>query len=113
MTGPPTIILEESDDPILKQAICFNFSVSNNQTEDEALIARLQLAHELKVKKLCCYNDSQLIINHVKVSYQTKYPSLQKYLHMVKNLLERFDEFKINHVPREENDKADELSKTS
>lgn len=91
MTSPPTIILEELDDLILKQVICFNFSASNNQTEDEALITKLQLALELKVKKLCCYNDSQLITNQLKGSCQTKYPSIQKYLHVVKNFSEQFD----------------------
>jgi len=105
------IILEGPNDLILEQATRFNFSASTNQVECEALIVGVQLAHELEVKKLRCYNDSQLFIGQVKGSYQSKYPSLHKYFHMVKNLSKQFDEFEINHVQGEENNSTNVLSK--
>jgi len=40
-----------------------------------------------------------------------KESSLQKYYHMVYNLVEQFEEIKINCVPREENYRVDVLSK--
>ena len=44
-------------------AIRFGFPTSNNEAEYEALIARLKLEKELKIKNLKVYIDSQLVVN--------------------------------------------------
>ena len=43
-------------------ALRFKFKASNNETECEALIARWNLAKEMKVESLEIYSDSQLVI---------------------------------------------------
>ena len=43
-------------------ALRFRFKASNNKADYEALIARLNLAKEMKVESLEIYSDSQLII---------------------------------------------------
>ena len=75
------------------------------------MIAWLWVTRELGVKKLRCNNNSQVVICQVQRSYEVKEPSLLKNYHMVQNLVEHFEEFKINHVPWEENDKSNVLFK--
>jgi len=48
------VILEGPNELTLEQAIHFGFVTSNNQDKYEALIARLRLAKELRVKQLKC-----------------------------------------------------------
>ena len=51
---------------ITKYALWFNFSMTNNEAEYEALLTRLRIARELGVKKLRIYTDSQLVAGQVK-----------------------------------------------
>ena len=105
------MILEGPDDLTIEQAIRFGFETSNNQTEYEALIAGLKLARELGVKKLKCQSDSQLVTGQINGEFQTKEPLLQKYYHMAKHLIDKFEKFTMNHVPRTSNEQANILSK--
>uniref|UniRef100_A0A151UDK5 Retrovirus-related Pol polyprotein from transposon 17.6 n=1 Tax=Cajanus cajan TaxID=3821 RepID=A0A151UDK5_CAJCA len=84
--GGAGIILEGPNQVTLEQSLKFSFKVTNNQAEYEALLAGLRLAHDLGVRRLSCNSDSKLMISS-------------------------FDEFTIHHVPREQNTRADLLSK--
>lgn len=42
--------------------------------------------------------------------YQSKDTQLARYFHKVSNVVQAFDEFVIEHIPREENARADLLS---
>ena len=48
----------------------FGFNASNNEAKYEALIARLNLAKEIKVESLEIYSDSQLVVCQVTNKYQ-------------------------------------------
>lgn len=50
------------DSQTLQVQMQVKFKVSNNQTENEALIAGLRRAKELKVDSINIYNDSQLVV---------------------------------------------------
>ncbi|XP_017411652.2 uncharacterized protein LOC108323671 [Vigna angularis] len=109
--GGAGVVLEGPDDVVLEQAIIFNFPVSNNQAEYEALIAGLSLARELSVERLECRMDSKLVVSHVNGIYQVKDNQLLRYFHKVQALLRNFVEVNVLHVPREQNARADLLSK--
>ena len=49
--------------------IRFGFKASNNKAEYEALIVGLHLAHELQVRNVKIFNDSQLVVNQVNDIY--------------------------------------------
>jgi len=51
------VVLEGPGDVLVKQALRFQFKTSNNQVEYEAIIANLNLALDLEVKKLVCKTD--------------------------------------------------------
>ncbi|XP_017412828.1 uncharacterized protein LOC108324391 [Vigna angularis] len=109
--GGAGIVLEGPNGLVVEQAITFWFQASNNQSEYEALIVGLALAKELTVARLKCRMDSQLVVGHMNGTYQVKDNQLLRYFHKTSTLLRDFDEVSIIHVPREQNARADLLSK--
>ncbi|XP_020204928.1 uncharacterized protein LOC109790223 [Cajanus cajan] len=105
------IVLEGPGGILLEQSLRFKFRASNNQAEYEALLAGMSLAKEMGATSLSARSDSQLITGQVAGTFQAKDPKLAKYLEKVKLLSENFREFTLNHVPREQNSRADLLFK--
>jgi len=105
------IVLEGPGDILIEQSLRFNFKTSNNQAEYEAIIAGLNLARDVGAKKLFCKTDSKLTVGHLNDDYQVKDTLLSQYYHTVTALIEHFEAFKIEHVPRSNNTRADLLSK--
>ncbi|XP_019258536.1 PREDICTED: uncharacterized protein LOC109236776 [Nicotiana attenuata] len=83
---------------------------SNNAAEYQALIVGLEMALEMKILMLEIYGDSKLIINQLLGNYEVKKEDLLSYHEYASGLLENFDRVFLNHVPREENCKADALA---
>ncbi|XP_072087220.1 uncharacterized protein [Arachis hypogaea] len=103
MSGGAGIILEIPDGVIYEQSIKFEFPVSNNQAEYEALLGGLIFAREVGATRLEVCSDSQVITSQVNGSYQARDSLLQKYLEKVKELSKQFEEVAVQHVPRERN----------
>ncbi|XP_015965196.1 uncharacterized protein LOC107488920 [Arachis duranensis] len=110
-SGGAGIILESPAGVVYEQSIKFEFPISNNQAEYEALIGGLALATEVGATRLEICSDSQVVTSQVNGSYQARDSLLQKYLEKVKDLSQKFEEVTIHHVPRERNTWADLLSK--
>jgi ribonuclease HI len=105
------VVLEGPDGVMIEQSLRFAFRASSNQAEYEALIAGMKLAREMEVTDLRAKSDSQLVTNQVSGEYQTKDPQLMKYLGKVNKLRDQFNTFEQIFVPREQNSRADLLSK--
>ncbi|XP_025661750.1 uncharacterized protein [Arachis hypogaea] len=109
--GGAGVILESPAGVIYEQSTKFEFPVSNNQAEYEALLGGLTLAREIGATRLEVCSDSQVVTSQVNGSYQARDPLLQKYLEKVRELTRDFQEVTVQHVPRERNTRADLLSK--
>ena len=83
---------------------------TNKHSEYAGLILGLQQAVELDVKTLLVRGDSQLIINHMTGEYKCKSPNLIELYEKAKELEGKFDIIKYEHVLRNLNKRADELS---
>ncbi|XP_071727358.1 uncharacterized protein [Rutidosis leptorrhynchoides] len=92
-------------------ALRFNFDVTNNEAEYEALLASLNIARKMDITKLRAFTYSQLVANQFNGSFEAHDSSMQKYLQLLKELAVRFEHFELAHVPRSQNKKADALSK--
>ncbi|GKV17685.1 hypothetical protein SLEP1_g28154 [Rubroshorea leprosula] len=64
-----------------------------------------------EVQSIQVFNDSQLVVGHVKGSCEIRDPQLGRYASVVNRLKSRFDSFQIDKIPRADNQRADELSK--
>ncbi|XP_071714324.1 uncharacterized protein [Rutidosis leptorrhynchoides] len=91
--------------------LMFNFKMTNNEAEYEALLAGMHIARELGVKKLQAYVDSQLVANQINGTFDANEKSMQSYLALVHSLADIFIDFRISQIPRSQNKQADVLSK--
>ncbi|XP_015953775.1 uncharacterized protein LOC107478141 [Arachis duranensis] len=105
------VLLKEEDKVVAEQSLQFRFNASNNQAEYEALLAGLKLALQLQIPRITVYCDSSLVVHQIKGEFQVKDPLLEKYWLITKDLISKFSKFDIIHVNREQNTKADVLSK--
>nr|KYP65478.1 Retrovirus-related Pol polyprotein from transposon 17.6 [Cajanus cajan] len=109
--GGAGIILEGPNQVTLEQSLKFSFKATNNQAEYEALLAGLRLARDLGARKVSCNSDSKLMVEQLNGTYQAKDTLLQRYFQIASQQISSFDEFAIHHVSREQNARADLLSK--
>lgn len=83
---------------------------TNNRAEYEALIRALEVARDRGFDTVDVRGDSELIVRQVRGEYETKDPDLRECRVRVRELLTAFSEWSITHVPREANERADELA---
>ncbi|SFR40319.1 ribonuclease HI [Halogeometricum rufum] len=83
---------------------------TNNRAEYEALVRALEVAAEYGFDEVDVRGDSELIVKQVRGEYDTNNPELRERRVRVRELLEKFDRWSLEHVPREINDRADSLA---
>ena len=83
---------------------------TNNVAEYAALVAALIFAQRQSLEKLTIYSDSQLLVRQLTGSYRVKAPHLVPIFLRVLKLRQTIPILEIQHVPREENQEADQLA---
>jgi len=83
---------------------------TNNRAEYEALVRALEAAVELGFRRVDVRGDSELVVRQVRGEYETRNPTLRERRVTARELLERFDDWSIEHVPRSVNERADRLA---
>ena len=102
--------LRSSSGDKIEQAIRLEFGASNNESEYKAILAGLELAATLSVNKLLICSDSQLVVNQVNEKFEFRDPRMVKYVSRVKQRLSSFPVWKLEHIPKDRNEKADALA---
>ncbi|XP_078167202.1 uncharacterized protein LOC144561968 [Carex rostrata] len=85
---------------LLNYALHFQFPVTNNTAEYEALIAGLRLAKEVGAREVCLHSDSELAVRQLNEECRTIDDKLRRYREHFQTLKRHFDEVQIQHVPR-------------
>ena len=85
-------------------------TATNNQAEYEALLCVLEVARDYGFDEVRLRGDSELIVKQVRGEWNTNDPELREHRVEARELLMGFDEWSIEHVPRELNARADELA---
>ncbi|MFC7176094.1 ribonuclease HI [Halosegnis marinus] len=83
---------------------------TNNRAEYEALVRALEVAADHGFDEVHVRGDSQLIVKQVRGEWNTNDPDLRECRVRVRELLDRFDAWTLEHVPREINERADNLA---
>ncbi len=83
---------------------------TNNVAEYRALVAGLELALQHGCNQLSIFLDSELIVRQISGQYKVKNAHLQPLYLQAKGLLQRLQGWRIKHVPRAENARADQLA---
>ncbi|GKC05860.1 reverse transcriptase domain-containing protein [Tanacetum coccineum] len=105
------LILVSPEGKEYTNALRLEFEITNNEAEYEALLAGLRIAKEMKVQELTIFVDSQLVANQVNGLFEARQTIIKQYLEKSKELLANFPCHSIEHIKRDQNKKADALSK--
>ena len=85
-------------------------TATNNQAEYAALITALEVATDYGFDEAHVRGDSELIVNQIRGEWDTNDPQLREKRVRARELLVRFDDWQLTHIPRESNDRADQLA---
>ncbi|GJY75395.1 reverse transcriptase domain-containing protein [Tanacetum coccineum] len=92
-------------------ALRLTFDSTNSEAEYEALPARLRIAKKINIQKLEAKVDSKLVASQINGKYIASCDNMMKYLAKAKEYIACFKSFSIKNIPRNQNQKADVLSK--
>ena len=84
---------------------------TNNVAEYTALIAALEKALDLGASEAEVFLDSELLVRQINGIYKVKHENLKPLFGKCVRLLGRFSRSTVRHIPREQNRRADALSK--
>ena len=83
---------------------------TNNEAEYQAVSAGLEAALGLGGGSVDLRMDSQLIVRQLEFRYRVRNARLRPFFERVVELRRQFESFKVTHVPREQNKRADQLA---
>ncbi|MEA1996130.1 MAG: ribonuclease HI family protein [Gemmatimonadota bacterium] len=83
---------------------------TSNQAEYTALIRGLKLAIERGARWVRHLSDSELMVRQLNGRYKVKSPGLQALFKEVRETVGALESFSTQHIPREENTRADSLA---
>jgi ribonuclease HI len=83
---------------------------TNNRAEYEALLRALTVARDHGFDEVDVRGDSELIVRQVRGEWNANDPGLRERRVRARELLDGFDRWSLEHVPREVNDRADRLA---
>lgn len=104
-------VIYHFDKEIWSESLFVGENYTNNQAEYSGLIMGLQIAKELQgCKCLNVEGDSLLVINQMKNVYKCRSINLFGLHEQAKKLASHFEKIQFNHILRDKNNRADELS---
>lgn len=104
------VVLKDSRGKVLGEIAEPIGTATNNIAEYKALIAGLELALESGVSELDVCVDSKLVMQQVQGNWKIRNERLRALAARAQGLSSKFESFSIRHVPRAENERADELA---
>jgi ribonuclease HI len=95
----------------LHYVLQIHFTASNNVAKYEAPVHGLKLAKEIGIRRILCSGDSDLVVHQVSGGWDAKDANTASYRFYVQQLCGFFEGCEFHHIPRANNDEADQLSK--
>ena len=99
-----------SDKSLINEVSEFIGNTTNNIAEYSALVKALEISVQQGYKNIEIYSDSELVVKQIQKIYKVKDASIKELFDKANSLIEKISSFKIIHIPREENLKADKLA---
>ncbi|XP_057791001.1 uncharacterized protein LOC131008120 [Salvia miltiorrhiza] len=96
---------------IYQFAIKFTCRLSNNEAEYEVVVRGAHILSEFKAECVIIKTDSQLVAQQYSGGYSVKEERMRAYHRKLSEMKDKFMEFKIEQISREDNTKADLLAR--
>ena len=109
--GPSGIgaVLYDAKGGIVAEISKYIGEATNNRAEFMALIAGLEEALRLGATGVDLKLDSELLVRQIQGTYRSK--KMKSLYEQIRRLLGEFEGYSVQHIPRDENKRADALSK--
>lgn len=85
-------------------------TTTNNQAEYTALVHALRFLSAFQVERLSLRVDSELLARQLRGEYKVREPHLRTLHTQALSMLRRYDEWRVEEIPRERNREADALA---
>ena len=102
-------ILTDSAGTQLQAKAFFLGQTTNNVAEYNAICKALGAAKQIGAKQLTVFSDSELLVKQINGQYKVKSEQIRPLFQQSINLLGEFENWKVQHITREENADADKL----
>jgi ribonuclease HI len=109
ISGAGAVIYHDNDE-IWAEHFFVGENATNNHAEYAGLILGLQQADQMNIKNLLVEGDSLLVINQMIGKFNCNSLNLIDLYDRANELSNKFDSIKFNHIYRNENKRADQLS---
>lgn len=86
------------------------FEFTNNQSEYEAVLNGLEIVVDMGVRKVWVFGDSQFVVQQLNGDNQCLDETLNEYQEMCLKIISSLEEFSIQHIPRSNNTRVNELA---
>ena len=103
------VVLRDEGGVSLLEAGYLLGTLTNNQAEYSALLIGVRAARQAGAKSLTIYSDSELMVKQLMGEYRVKAGGLKPLFEDVQHQLLGLAQWKIHHVLRDQNRRADEL----
>jgi ribonuclease HI len=107
--GSGALLLDEEGHPIAELSLALG-RATNNVAEYRALILGLEEARRRGIDAIDVRMDSMLVVRQMQGLWKIKHPGLRPLALRAGALLAEFRSRTIEHIPREENGRADALA---
>lgn len=104
------VVLTRGDGSPLLEAGYFLGRMTNNVAEYTALLRALESAEQIGAKRLDIASDSELLVRQINGEYRVRNEGLKGLFAEACDRLSRFSQWRLRHVRREANARADELA---
>ncbi len=108
--GAAAFVLSDADGGMIGGRGVFLGETTNNVAEYTGLLESLKAARKLGAQSVEVFSDSELMVRQINGEYKVKSPKLRPLFEQSIELLGGFSTWRVNHVLREKNTKADDLA---
>lgn len=110
--GIGVVLCDDAGEPVKEISESIG-ETTNNVAEYRALIRALEEARALGADTVQVYTDSELLARQINGLYAVHSPHLQPLYRRARALLRLFHSASVQHVPRSQNTRADQLAKAA
>lgn len=109
--GPAAIgvVIKSKDGSISHKIGKYIGESTNNDAEYKALIEGLNYLEKIKIEKVTCYLDSELVVKQLNGLYKVKNPNIKNHWDIIKSKEKQFSSISYIHVKRDKNKEADSI----
>jgi phosphoribosylglycinamide formyltransferase-1 len=102
-------VLNDASGAQLEAKAFFLGRATNNMAEYTGFVKALEAAAQKGPKQINVFSDSELLVKQINGQYRVKSEQIRPFYQQAVSLLEKFKSWKVEHINRDKNKKADSL----